>query len=211
MSTNPHSFNTSMKSIIKNGSFGSPPLFSFWSKISLKSPLHSHGNLNNEDSRRSKFHVCTFWATSGCPYIPVYLYHFPFLCLTIASIWWLLQEVIWRSISLFHIIANPPLIPALLTVKQQSKFTFLLTSSIWFANIFVSHKKTISGLFNWRSLQRPRIVRGFPKPRTFQLKIFMAVDRAVQQPLPISLQIQQPSHSSSLNSSDLKQITSTRW
>ena len=65
MSLNLQSYSTSRKFAICHSLLGSPPYFSFIESVSLKLPMHIHGNVTCWWSRRIKFHVSIHFNFSG--------------------------------------------------------------------------------------------------------------------------------------------------
>lgn len=116
-SINLQSSTASLNSAIKLAFLLTPPIFSFGFRISLKSPKQSHGREDKPANLLKRVHVCFFSFALGCPYTLVHLQHFLFVFLTYMSIWCLLHDLIWTSISLLHIKAKPPLVPTLSTTK----------------------------------------------------------------------------------------------
>src|SRR4051812_31146704 len=94
-----------------------------------------------------------------------------------------------RLIGSFQSNANPPLLSLLLpshsTTKHLSKLhlnLILCTSSLFNR---VSIRNTIEGFFSRMSLNKARTARGLPKPRQFQLSVFIGVGSVGFPTLPL--------------------------
>ena len=73
-----------------------------------------------------------------------------------------------------HKMAKPPEQPLASTQKESTKFSFTLIFSTLIAFIFVSDKKTKSGLELRIRLPSDLTVGALPTPRHFQARVLMA-------------------------------------
>lgn len=164
----------SLNSSIASALLSSPPNFLFKFRISLKSPKYSHGSGDKPANLLKRVHVCFFWLILGCLYTHVPFHAFPWAFWTWKFMWCRLYDLIWTAMSVFHIIANPPLFPSLSTTKTFSIANWLQTFFTCPDFNLVSQRNINWGLCMWRIFFTARHVWGFSKPRTFQYMIFMA-------------------------------------
>ena len=108
------------------------------------------------------------------------------MLLIIASMWFREYLLISKSMSLAHSIARPPFRPTQGTKRPFANLIMFLILSILLFFALVSIKNTTLG-FHHRTIScNARTGQGFPSPRQFQLKGFMAPGGVALQPLPIS-------------------------
>lgn len=108
-----------------------------------------------------------------------------------ASMWWLLKLLISKSVSLVHRRARPPLRPWQGTKSPFANPTLSLILSIRFFLTLVSERKTNLGAQYCTRLCSARTDWGFPSPRQFQPREFMAPGGAALQPPPIIQNLQE--------------------